>query len=72
MGVRAGQGFGVPKSRRLRCPSCTGRGVTRWQATAAGLMRYCQLCQAGWGFEGWRLAMLADASKEISGGVAKC
>lgn len=72
MGVRAGQGFGVPKSRRLRCPDCTRRGVTRWQATAAGLMRYCQLCQASWGFEGWRLAMLPDASGAIDKGSGRC
>ena len=56
MGVRAGQGYGVPKPKRLTCPDCKKHGVTQWRATGAGLVRYCQFCQASWGEAGWDAA----------------
>jgi|ThiBiot_500_plan_1041544.scaffolds.fasta_scaffold00436_7 hypothetical protein len=45
MGVRAGQGFGVPKPKRGLCPGCARRGLTQWRATAYGMLRWCQYCQ---------------------------
>lgn len=57
MGVRAGQGYGVPKPKRLTCPECKKQGVTQWRATGAGLMRYCQFCQASWGEAGWKAVL---------------
>lgn len=61
MGVRAGQGYGVPKPKRVKCPECKKQGVTQWRATGVGLMRYCQYCQASWGEAGWKLAQgIAD------------
>lgn len=59
MGVRAGQGYGVPKPKRLICPDCGKRGVTQWKATAFGLVRGCQYCQQSWGKAGWELAITA-------------
>lgn len=56
MGVRAGQGFGLLKPKRMRCPECRRKGVTQWQASAAGLSRYCQYCRMAWGEAGWALA----------------
>lgn len=55
MGVRRGQGYGVPKPKRLRCPECGKKGVTQWKATAFGLMRGCQYCQASWMPASWTL-----------------
>jgi hypothetical protein len=45
MGVRAGQGFGSRKPGRGLRPHCGKRGMTRWRATAYGLLRWCQYCQ---------------------------
>lgn len=56
MGVRAGQGYGVAKPKRLPCPECGKKGVTQWKATAHGRVRGCQYCQASWGEAGWALA----------------
>lgn len=56
MGVRSGQGFGATKPKRQVCPECGKRGVTDWKASAAGLCRHCQFCQAAWGEAGWKLA----------------
>lgn len=59
MGVRAGQGFGAAKPKRLRCPSCGKRGVTQWRVTPSGCVRHCQFCHASWGEDGWRQALAA-------------
>lgn len=56
MGVRSGQGFGAAKPKRQLCPECGKRGVTGWVASADGLCRHCQFCQASWGEAGWKLA----------------
>ena len=56
MGVRAGQGYGVPKSKCQVCPNCGKRGVKQWKATAHGLLRDCQYCQSSWGQAGWEQA----------------
>lgn len=66
MGVRAGQGYGAKKPKRHLCPCCGKNGVTQWKATASGLMRYCQYCQASWGEAGWELALnqQSDTAKE--------
>lgn len=61
MGVRAGQGYGATKPKRLECPACGKKGVTQWKATAHGLVRGCQYCQASWGEAGWELAMKLNA-----------
>ena len=37
MGVRKGQGYGVPKPKRARCPECGKKGVKQWYVTAHGL-----------------------------------
>lgn len=55
MGVRAGQGYGTTKPKRLVCPDCGKKGVSQWKATAHGLVRGCQYCQASWGEAGWAL-----------------
>lgn len=55
MGTRAGQGYGVRKPQRLKCPTCGKQGVTQWKAGPVGLFRYCQFCQASWGESGWSL-----------------
>lgn len=55
MGVRAGQGFGQKKPKRLTCPDCKKLGVTQWKPTPVGLVRHCQYCQSSWGEAGWRL-----------------
>lgn len=64
MGVRAGQGFGTPKPKRHPCPTCQKKGVTQWQPTSAGLMRYCQYCQDSWGEAGWGAALQTSRTAE--------
>lgn len=61
MGVRAGQGFGARKPKRLKCPECGKLGVTQWKASPSGPSRYCQFCQASWGEAGWHQAKKGKA-----------
>ena len=56
MGVRKGQGYGVPKPKRARCPECGKKGVKQWYVTAHGLYRDCQYCQHTWGELSWKIA----------------
>lgn len=64
MGVRAGQGFGQNKPKRMPCPECSKRGVTGWAAGPTGISRYCQYCQASWGEAGWDLALRRQGGPE--------
>lgn len=59
MGVRRGQGYGIPKPKRMRCPEadCGKKGVSQWQPSPHGLSRSCQYCGMAWGEAGWNLAM---------------
>ncbi|GBG14605.1 MSHA biogenesis protein MshE [Novimethylophilus kurashikiensis] len=59
MGVRAGQGYGAPKPKRLICPSCGRKGVTQWKISMFGRVRECQYCRETWGEPGWALALKA-------------
>ncbi|VVG70920.1 hypothetical protein PAP18089_01892 [Pandoraea apista] len=57
MGIRAGQGYGVPKPKRLRCPGCGRKGVSQWKlAPANGWFRECQYCGMSWGEASWKIA----------------
>ena len=56
MGIRKGQGYGVPKPKRARCPECGKKGVKQWYVTAHGLYRDCQYCQHTWGELSWKIA----------------
>lgn len=69
MGVRAGQGFGVAKRKRLSCPACQKRGVTQWVAGPTGLVRYCQYCQGSWGQAGWAEAT-ASTTRDAAGSAS--
>ena len=55
MGVRAGQGFGSSKPKRMRCPQCKKKGVTSGKPIPSDILRYCQYCQASWGDAAWRV-----------------
>lgn len=48
MGVRKGQGYGVPKPKRLTCPECGKKGVKQWYVTPRGIFRDCQYCMHTW------------------------
>lgn len=65
MGVRAGQGYGVAKPKRLTCPSCGKKGVSQWKATPGGLVRSCQFCQAAWGEAGWEVARASMPASNV-------
>jgi ribosomal protein L37AE/L43A len=67
MGVRAGQGYGVPKLKRLRCPDCGKKGVTQWKVTPFGLIRDCQYCGGSWTELSWKIAK--GAKMATAGGV---
>lgn len=60
MGVRAGQGFGHPKPKRLRCPECGKKGVTQPKLCVGALsaiwVRGCQYCGASWTELEWAAA----------------
>lgn len=48
MGVRKGQGYGVPKPKRGLCKACGKKGVTGWKAMPTGnLLKECQYCCDG-------------------------
>ena len=65
MGVRAGQGYGVAKPKRLTCPSCGKKGVSQWKATPGGLARSCQFCQDAWGEAGWEVARASMSAPTV-------
>ena len=48
MGVRAGQGYGAAKPKRMMCPRCGKQGLKLWRAVAgaagASVFRDCQYC----------------------------
>lgn len=71
MGIRKGQGYGVPKSKRARCPDCKKKGVSQWKLSpyGHGWYRECQYCGASWKEAGWALATAkntADATVDTS------
>lgn len=63
MGVRKGQGYGVPKPKRVRCPECEKKGVKQWYVTAHGIYRDCQYCQHTWGELSWAIATSRRSSE---------
>lgn len=72
MGNRAGQGYGVPKPKRARCPECSKKGVTEWKVTPFGLVRHCQFCGQAWGEESWKLAKAEAAKLEVCKSFDEC
>jgi hypothetical protein len=48
MGNRAGQGYGVQKPKRDRCPDCSKKGVTLPTLSLRGWFRQCQYCCSRW------------------------
>lgn len=77
MGNRAGQGYGVPKPKRARCPDCGKKGVTQWKVTPYGEVRGCQFCGGSWTPASWSIARapgvsrLDDQTKRLSGTDAR-
>jgi hypothetical protein len=65
MGMRAGQGFGRQKPKRLRCPDCAKKGVTQPKlcvgAVTASWVRDCQYCGGSWTELGWEVAKKTPA-----------
>ena len=55
MGVRKGQGYGVPKPKRRKCPEvdCGKKGVGEWKVSPHGIYRSCQYCGMSWGESSW-------------------
>lgn len=62
MGVRKGQGYGVPKPKRAPCPECGKKGVSQWHITPSGAYRECQYCRRVWGVPAWNLAMATGST----------
>ena len=58
MGIRKGQGYGVPKPKRALCPECGRKGVKQWYVTPLGLFRDCQYCLHTWGEASWSIAKI--------------
>jgi len=60
MGTRAGQGFGHPKPKRLRCPDCGKKGVTQPKlcvgTVTVAWVRSCQYCGGSWTDLAWEIA----------------
>ncbi len=60
MGVRAGQGYGAAKPKRMMCPRCGKQGLKLWRAVAgaagASMFRDCQYCN-------WSVAIGAEESE---------
>ena len=69
MGIRKGQGYGVPKPKRARCPECGKKGVKQWYVTAQGLYRDCQYCQHTWGELSWKIAISSRTEGVSTQGV---
>ena len=61
MGVRRGQGYGVPKQKRIHCPECGKKGVKQWYVTPRGIYRDCQYCMHTWGEMSWKIATAMPA-----------
>ena len=64
MGIRKGQGYNVPKPKRMCCPECGKKGVKQWYVNSLGIWRDCQYCLHTWGELSWAIAM--DSRKGTS------
>ncbi len=65
MGIRKGQGYGVAKPKRARCPEvdCGKKGVTQWEALPTGVLaRHCQYCGQSWTQAAWAIERTSRAS----------
>lgn len=71
MGVRAGQGFGAAKPKRMLCPECGKKGVTRGKPVAGNIERHCQYCQASWGQVSWEVASGQKTMAEVTAELLK-
>ncbi|PKO57736.1 MAG: hypothetical protein CVU24_18415 [Betaproteobacteria bacterium HGW-Betaproteobacteria-18] len=67
MGVRRGQGYGVAKPKRARCPECGKKGVKQWYVTSRGIFRDCQYCQHTWGELSWAIAIASRIKPQACG-----
>lgn len=70
MGIRAGQGYGVPKPKRRVCPECGKKGVGLPHLAFGTWVRGCQYCGMTWSDAAWKIAREQARCKTNPGGAA--
>lgn len=71
MGVRAGQGYGVSKPKRLICPKCGKKGVGQWKVVPGNQVRSCQYCVATWTTLTWQIDSGKKTMAEVVSEILK-